>query len=95
MHVVDWATLMQRRNDPALWDIYITHSAVPARADAVAAAARRRRAGLVETRRPRTRRSPPSTRSPIPTKRGALWGKVQQVVYDEVPYIRGRQFQQR
>ena len=28
MQVVDWATLIQRRNDPALWDIYITHSAV-------------------------------------------------------------------
>src|SRR5262245_57538886 len=27
MQVVDWATLIQRRNDPALWDIYITHSA--------------------------------------------------------------------
>ena len=26
MNVVDWATLMQRRNDPKLWDIYITHS---------------------------------------------------------------------
>ena len=28
MQVVDWATLIQRRNDAALWDIYITHSAV-------------------------------------------------------------------
>ena len=28
MQVVDWSTLIQRRNDPALWDIYITHSAV-------------------------------------------------------------------
>src|SRR5439155_12434269 len=28
MQVVDWATLIQRRNEPALWDIYITHSAV-------------------------------------------------------------------
>ena len=26
MQVVDWSTLIQRRNDPALWDIYITHS---------------------------------------------------------------------
>lgn len=26
MNVVDWATLGQQRNDPALWDIYITHS---------------------------------------------------------------------
>ncbi len=26
MDVVDWATLGQRRNDPALWDVYISHS---------------------------------------------------------------------
>ncbi|MEF2070139.1 ABC transporter substrate-binding protein [Consotaella aegiceratis] len=26
MDVVDWATLGQRRDDPALWDIYISHS---------------------------------------------------------------------
>lgn len=26
MDVVDWATLGQRRNDPGLWDIYISHS---------------------------------------------------------------------
>lgn len=26
MDVVDWATLGERRNDPALWDVYITHS---------------------------------------------------------------------
>lgn len=26
LDVVDWATLGERRNDPALWDIYISHS---------------------------------------------------------------------
>jgi peptide/nickel transport system substrate-binding protein len=26
MNVVDWATLGQQRNDPSLWDVYITHS---------------------------------------------------------------------
>ena len=26
MQVVDWATLTQRRAEPGLWDIYITHS---------------------------------------------------------------------
>ena len=26
LNVVDWATLLQRRDDPKLWDIYITHS---------------------------------------------------------------------
>ncbi len=35
--VVDWATLVQRRNDPALWDIYITHAAFLPRAHAGAA----------------------------------------------------------
>ena len=29
---------------------------------------------------------------PNPAKRGALWGKVQQVVYDEVPYIQVGKF---
>ena len=48
MQVVDWSTLIQRRNDPALWDIYITHSAVLPEPTLDAAAARRRRAGLVE-----------------------------------------------
>ncbi len=26
LNVVDWATLVQRRGDSKLWDIYITHS---------------------------------------------------------------------
>ena len=26
LNVVEWATLLQRRDDPKLWDIYITHS---------------------------------------------------------------------
>jgi peptide/nickel transport system substrate-binding protein len=26
LNVVEWATLLQRRADPKLWDIYITHS---------------------------------------------------------------------
>ncbi|MCZ8257700.1 MAG: ABC transporter substrate-binding protein, partial [Polaromonas sp.] len=25
--------------------------------------------------------------TPVPAKRGPIWGKVQQLVYDEVPYI--------
>ena len=29
---------------------------------------------------------------PDPAKRGALWGKVQQVIHDEVPYIRAGNF---
>ena len=87
LNVVDWATLVQRRNDPKLWDIYITHSGLfpepmlspPQLGDGAP--------GLVGHARPSRRRWPRSTSEADPAKRGALWGKVQQVVYDEVPYI--------
>jgi peptide/nickel transport system substrate-binding protein len=84
--VVDWATLLQRRTDPRLWDVYITHSGLfpepmlspPQLGDGA----------------PGWWSSPAKTQAlaalnqePNPAKRGALWGKVQQVIYDEVPYI--------
>jgi peptide/nickel transport system substrate-binding protein len=86
LNVVDWATLLQRRTDPRLWDIYITHSGLfpepmlspPQLGDGA----------------PGWWSSPAKIQAlaalnqePEPAKRGALWGKVQQVVYDEVPYI--------
>ena len=86
LNVVDWATLLQRRTDPRLWDIYITHSGLfpepmlspPQLGDGA----------------PGWWNSPAKTQAlaalnqePNPAKRGPLWGKVQQVVYDEVPYI--------
>ena len=87
LDVVDWATLIQRRSDPALYDIYITHSAhlpepmlsppqlgdgAPGWWDSPA-----KKASLTAF-----------NAEGDPAKRGALWGKVQEVVYDEVPYIR-------
>ena len=91
LDVVDWATLVQRRADPALWDIYITHSAFypepmlsPPQLGAGA---------------PGGWDSPAKNAAleafnsePDAAKRGALWAKVQQVVYDEVPYIRAGNF---
>jgi len=86
LQVVDWATLVQRRNDPKLWDIYVTHSgqfpepmlSPPQLSDGA----------------PGWWSSPAKqtvlaafNQEMDPVKRGALWGKVQQVVYDEVPYI--------
>jgi peptide/nickel transport system substrate-binding protein len=86
LNVVEWATLLQRRADPKLWDIYITHSgqfpepmlSPPQLGDGApgwwtSAAKQQALAAL--------------NQEPNPAKRGALWGKVQQVVYDEVPYI--------
>jgi len=86
LNVVEWATLLQRRADPKLWDIYITHSgqfpepmlSPPQLGDGApgwwtSPAKQEALAAL--------------NQEPDPAKRGQLWGKVQQVVYDEVPYI--------
>jgi peptide/nickel transport system substrate-binding protein len=87
LDVVDWATLVQRRADPAVWDVYVTHSAFlpepmlspPQLGDGA----------------PGGWKSPAKDAAlaafnsePDAAKRGALWAKVQQTVYDEVPYIR-------
>ena len=86
LNVVDWATLVQRRSDPKLWDIYITHSgqfpepmlSPPQLGDGApgwwGSAAKQEALSALN-------------RESNPAKRGALWAKVQQVVYDEVPYI--------
>ena len=91
LDVVDWATLIQRRGDPALWDIYITHSAFlpepmlspPQLGDGAPGwwSSPAKDAALTAF-----------NAEPDAAKRGALWGKVQQVVYDEVPYIRAGNF---
>ncbi len=91
LNVVEWATLLQRRADPKLWDIYITHSGLfpepmlspPQLGDGApgwwsSPAKQEALAAL--------------NQEPNPSKRGPLWGRVQQVVYDEVPYIQVGKF---
>lgn len=86
LNVVDWATLVQRRNDAKLWDIYITHSgqfpepmlSPPQLGDGAPGwwGTPTKQAALAAF-----------NHEADPAKRAALWGKVQQLVYDEVPYI--------
>lgn len=86
LQVVDWATLVQRRNDAKLWDVYFTHSGLlpepmlspPQLGDGAPGwwDSAEKKASLAAF-----------NQETNPTKRGALWGKVQQVVYDEVPFI--------
>jgi peptide/nickel transport system substrate-binding protein len=86
LNVVDWATLIQRRNDPKLWDIYITHSGLtpepmltpPQLGDDAPGwwSSPAKKEALMAL-----------NQASDPKKRGPLWGKVQQVIYDEVPYI--------
>ncbi|MCZ8184016.1 MAG: ABC transporter substrate-binding protein [Beijerinckiaceae bacterium] len=91
LDVVDWATLVQRRADPALYEVYITHSSFypepmlsPPQLGAGAP-------GWWDSPAKNAAISAFNAESD-PVKRGALWAKVQEVVYDEVPYIRVGEF---
>lgn len=87
MQVVDWATLISRRNDMNLWDIYMTHSAFlpeptlspPQLSDDAPGGWKTAGKDVAVT---------VFSHEMDPAHRGPLWGKVQAVVYDEVPYIR-------
>lgn len=86
LNVVDWATLVQRRNEAKLWDIYVTHSgqfpepmlSPPQLGDGAP--------GWWDTPAKQAALAAFNA-EPNPAKRAALWAKVQQLVYDEVPYI--------
>ena len=87
MQVVDWSTLIQRRNDPALWDIYVTHSAVLPEPTLTPPQLGEGAPGWWSTPAKEAALSAFNAEAD-PKKRGALWGNVQQVVFTEVPYIR-------
>jgi peptide/nickel transport system substrate-binding protein len=86
MQVVDWATLTQRRADPKLWDIYITHSPFlpePALIGQLSTSA----PGWWDT--PARKTAVDAFTSEVdPEKRQAAWAEVQKVIYDEVPMIK-------
>ena len=86
LQVVDWATLVQRRNDSKLWDVYFTHSGLlpepmlspPQLGDGAP--------GWWDTPAKKATLSAFNQETNL-AKRGALWSQVQQTVYDEVPFI--------
>ena len=92
LQVVDWATLTQRRNDPALWDIYITHSPFLPEPTLIAAAARRRAPGWWTSPTPR-RPLDAFNAETDPQKRAALWANVQKVDLRRGALHQGRRFQ--
>jgi len=87
MQVVDWATLIQRRNDMALWDVYMTHSAFlpepmltpPQLGSGAPGGWESPAKNLAITQ---------FTQEMDPVRRGTVWGTVQALVYSEVPYIK-------
>ncbi|MBB3659316.1 peptide/nickel transport system substrate-binding protein [Rhizobium sp. BK650] len=86
LQVVDWATLTQRRTDPKLWDIYITHSPFlpePALIGSLSPSS----PGWWDT--PARKSVVDAFTSEVdPNKRVALWADVQKTMYDEVPYMK-------
>jgi peptide/nickel transport system substrate-binding protein len=83
LQVSDWATLTQRRADPALWEIFITHSPfLPEPA----------LSGFMSDDSPGWWSTPRKhevvnafNRESDPAKRKALWAKVQEAFYAEAP----------
>jgi peptide/nickel transport system substrate-binding protein len=83
LDVVDWATLTQRRQDPKLWEIYISHSPFLPEPSLI---------GMMSDTAPGWWQSEAKTKALAafnteadPAKRAALFAAVQQVFYDEVP----------
>lgn len=86
MQVVDWATLTQRRADPKLWDIYITHSPFLPEPALI---------GSLSTSSPGWWDTPARkaavdafTTEVDPDKRVALFADVQKAIYDDVAFMK-------
>ncbi len=86
IQVVDWATLVQRRADPKLYDLYFTHSGQFPEPMLSPPQLGEGAPGWWDTEAKKSSLLAFNHETDI-NKRGALWGKVQSVVYDEVPYI--------
>ena len=86
MNVVDWATLGQQRNDPALWDVYITHSPFlpePALTDLYNPTSR---LGWANAAKDEILGA--FTTETDAAKRLELFGQLQQSLYDDVGFIK-------
>ena len=86
LNVVDWATLGQQRNDPALWDIYITHSPFlpePALTDMYAPTSR---LGWSEPEKDAIHAA--FTTTTDPAERQALFAQLQAKLFDDVGFIK-------
>jgi peptide/nickel transport system substrate-binding protein len=91
LDVVDWATLVQRRADPAVYDVYITHSGFYPEPMLSPPPLGSGAPGWWDSPA-KTAALAAFNAESDPAKRGALWGKVQEAIYDEVPYVRAGEF---
>lgn len=83
LDVVEWATLTQRRTDPALWDIYITHSPFLPEPSLTGIMSDSSPGWWVSDNKHKVLAAFNSEADP--KKRATLWADVQKAIYDEVP----------
>ncbi|MCY4007963.1 MAG: ABC transporter substrate-binding protein [Rhodobacteraceae bacterium] len=86
MDVVDWATLGQRRNDPALWDIYITHSPFLPEPALTSLYSKSSRLGWSNPEKDTILAS--FTTETDPTTRRELFAQLQNQVFEDVGFIK-------
>ncbi|WP_425483301.1 ABC transporter substrate-binding protein [Aurantimonas aggregata] len=86
LDVVDWATLVQRRADPALWDIFITHS--PFLPDpALIAPLPASYPGWWSTPEKEELLTALNTETDL-AKRQAIWADIQGLIYEQAPFYK-------
>ena len=86
MQVVDWATLVQRRGDSKVWDIYMTHSGQLPEPMLSPPQLGEGAPGWWSTPG-KAKALGDFNQQTDPARRAPLWAPVQQLVYTEVPYI--------
>ncbi|WP_408628676.1 ABC transporter substrate-binding protein [Aurantimonas marina] len=86
LDVVDWATLVQRRADPALWDIFITHS--PFLPDpALIAPLPASYPGWWSTPEKEKLLTALNTETDL-AKRQTIWSDIQGLIYEQAPFYK-------
>lgn len=86
LNVVDWATLTQRRGNPDLWDIYITHSPFLPEPSLNSLYADTSPIGWTSPAKNEILTA--FNQELDQTKRVALFAKLQERIFDEVPFVK-------
>lgn len=86
LDVVDWATLTERRNNPKLWDIYITHS--PFLPEPALTSLYNPTSNVGWTNPEKDKLLAEFNSETDPAKRVALFGKLQKMVYEQAPFYK-------
>jgi peptide/nickel transport system substrate-binding protein len=86
LQVYDWATMSDRRNNPELWDIYITHSSFLPDPGLISLLSTSAASGWKTEARAKAMDA--FMTETDTSKRVELWGEVQKVIADEVPFIK-------